>query len=197
MRVIAGKFRGRRLVAPRGLHTRPTSDRVRESLFAMLGDVGAARVADLYAGSGALGIEALSRGASHVTFVEPARPAVECIRRNLRSLGLEHATSVLPLALERAGKALSANAPYDLVFCDPPWAELAQAEKVLARVLRHDTFAPGAILTIEHPAARRLEPLDTAHEVLDRRTWGGTGVTIFRIPGPEPTALLESHRKKP
>jgi 16S rRNA (guanine966-N2)-methyltransferase len=183
MRVIAGRFRGRKLSAPRGERTRPTSDRVREALFSVLGDVAAARVADLYAGTGALGIEALSRGASHVTFVEPAGPALACIRQNLASLGLEASASVLALGLERAGKALAANGPYDLVFCDPPWADLPRATRTLARVMKPSLFAATATLTIEHPEELELEPLDPTHELVDRRSWGGTGVSIFRVRG--------------
>ena len=87
MRVVAGEFGGRRLQAPRGRATRPTADRVREALFSMLGDVGGARVLDLYAGSGALGIEALSRGAASAVFVDSEARAAEAIRRNLDTLG--------------------------------------------------------------------------------------------------------------
>jgi 16S rRNA (guanine966-N2)-methyltransferase len=89
LRVVAGEFKGRRLQAPRGSRTRPTADRVREALFSMLGDVGDARVLDLYAGSGALGIEALSRGAGSAVFVERDARAAAAIERNLDSLGLE------------------------------------------------------------------------------------------------------------
>ncbi len=91
MRVVAGEFRGRRLRAPRGRRTRPTADRVREALFSMLGDVAGARVLDLYAGSGALGIEALSRGAASAVFVERDPRAVAAIRRNLDASGAEAA----------------------------------------------------------------------------------------------------------
>src|SRR6185295_8236746 len=95
MRVIAGRLGGRRLVAPRGLATRPTSDRVREALFSMLGDVAGAMVLDLYAGTGALAIEALSRGAERAVFVENARPALAALHENLGSLGLEGKAKVL------------------------------------------------------------------------------------------------------
>src|SRR3954451_107880 len=87
MRVIAGQYRGRRLTAPRGETTRPTSDRVREALFSILGDVTGVRVLDLYAGSGALGIEALSRGAAEAAFVDSSRRAADAIRANLRAVG--------------------------------------------------------------------------------------------------------------
>ena len=96
MRVVAGELRGRRLVAPSGDATRPTADRVREALFSILGDVSGARVLDLYAGSGALGIEALSRGAAAATFVDSSQEAVAAIRRNLSELGLEAVVQCLP-----------------------------------------------------------------------------------------------------
>src|SRR5262249_58893941 len=102
MRVIAGALGGRRLVAPRGAATRPTSDRVREALFSALGDVGGARVLDVFAGTGALGIEALSRGAEHATFVESARPALAALRANLAALGIEGLARVVPQPVARA-----------------------------------------------------------------------------------------------
>ncbi|MFL5867587.1 MAG: 16S rRNA (guanine(966)-N(2))-methyltransferase RsmD, partial [Thermoleophilaceae bacterium] len=117
MRVVAGAFKGRRLQAPRGTRTRPTADRVREALFSLLGDVSGARVLDLYAGSGALGIEALSRGAASATFVERDQRAAATLRRNLESVGAE--------AEVRRQDALrflaSVTGPYDLVFLDPPY----------------------------------------------------------------------------
>ena len=124
MRVVAGTAGGRALVAPEGTNTRPTSDRVRESIFNMLFSLGAtedARVLDLYAGSGALGIEALSRGASHCTFVEQDRHAVEVIRENLETLRFnDRATVVQADALVWVERQ---EAPFDLVLADPPYAE--------------------------------------------------------------------------
>src|SRR5262249_36636856 len=105
MRVIAGHLGGRRLSAPRGLATRPTSDRVREALFSALGDVGGATVLDLYAGTGALGIEALSRGAAGATFVENARPALAALRGNLAALGLEEQARVIAQPVARSAAA--------------------------------------------------------------------------------------------
>ncbi len=122
MRVIAGAAKGRRLVTPRGTTTRPSTDRLRESLFGTLGErVVDANVLDLFAGSGALGIEALSRGAAHATFVERDAAALAVIRQNLESTGLADRSmiargdvaSFLRLAMDR----------FDVVFCDPPYAE--------------------------------------------------------------------------
>ncbi|MGI8748968.1 MAG: 16S rRNA (guanine(966)-N(2))-methyltransferase RsmD, partial [Thermoleophilaceae bacterium] len=120
MRVVAGTHRGRRLHRPPGLGTRPTSDRVREALFSMLADnVTGARVLDLFAGSGALGIEALSRGAARAVFVESSRSTVETVQRNLSELGLDarvHRRDALSYLRGAGG-----SSHYDLVFLDPPY----------------------------------------------------------------------------
>ena len=120
MRVIAGRLGGRKLVAPRGLSTRPTSDRVREALFSALGAVTGARVLDLFAGTGALGVEAISRGAARAVFVESARPALAALRENLGALGLAESARVVPQLAERALGAVIAEGPFDLIFADPP-----------------------------------------------------------------------------
>ena len=109
LRVIAGSYRGRRLHAPRGNATRPTSARVREALFSILGDLSDARVLDLYAGSGALGIEALSRGAKSVVLVEHDRAAIACIRENLAAIGASNQARVLPVRVSVALSAFGAS----------------------------------------------------------------------------------------
>lgn len=124
MRVVAGQARGRRLIAPDGADTRPTSDRVREAVFNALSSMDAvdgARVLDLFAGSGALGIEALSRHASHCTFVERARPALDAIRQNLQVTGLTDRSEVR--SAEAANFVSSGSATgFDLILLDPPYA---------------------------------------------------------------------------
>jgi 16S rRNA (guanine966-N2)-methyltransferase len=126
MRVVAGSARGRTLVAPAGARTRPTTDRVREAVFNALWSRGAldgARAVDLFAGSGALGIEALSRGAAHATFVETDREALRAIRRNLEVCGLADRAAVVAVPVERWLAGLAAgDTPFDLAFCDPPYA---------------------------------------------------------------------------
>ncbi len=117
MRVIAGRFRGRGLMAPAGDATRPTGARVKEALFSILGDVSGLKVLDLYAGSGALGIEALSRGASSAVFVEFARPALACLRENLAKLGLGAESQTLPVQVEAATKHLYKYGPFGLAPC--------------------------------------------------------------------------------
>jgi 16S rRNA (guanine966-N2)-methyltransferase len=148
MRIIAGTHRGRPIVAPKGDSTRPTADRVREALFSMLasrlGDFEGLRVLDLFAGSGALGLEALSRGAAHCTFVEQDRPALDALKTNIAKLGLAgtevRATSVLALG--------PAAQPYDLILADPPYGTGAGAV-ALDKLGRLGWFAPTAWISME------------------------------------------------
>lgn len=148
MRIIAGQWRGRPLVAPRGDATRPTADRTREALFSMLtsrlGSFAGLRVADLFAGSGALGLEALSRGAAHCTFVEHDAAALDALRANIAKLGAAgaevRAQSVMALG--------PAPAPYDLLLLDPPYASGA-GSVALDRLLRLGWLAPGALASVE------------------------------------------------
>jgi 16S rRNA (guanine966-N2)-methyltransferase len=125
MRVVAGTARGRTLVAPPGARTRPTSDRVREAIFNALGSrdaVDDARVADLFAGSGALGVEALSRGAAHATFVDRDRAAREAVRRNVEACGVADRATIVAGTVERWLAGLGPGERFDLAFCDPPYA---------------------------------------------------------------------------
>jgi 16S rRNA (guanine966-N2)-methyltransferase len=175
MRIVAGEHRGRRLRAPAGSATRPTSDRVREALFSILGSVDSLDVLDLYAGSGALGLEALSRGAESATFVESARPALAAITANLAAIGREDAAVVDRDVLAWLGSG-APDSTFDLVFCDPPYdaaPRVAQAlSELLPRVLR-----PQALIVTEsakrNPLALNL-PLD------DERTYGHTRIAIHR-----------------
>ena len=121
MRIIAGTHRGHRIAAPKGLDTRPTSDRVRESAFNLIGPVDGASVLDLFAGSGAMGLEALSRGAEHATFVEADRRAAETIDENLAKLRLTGARIVRDDAVRALAAEVSAGRKYDLVLVDPPY----------------------------------------------------------------------------
>ncbi|MFZ0043055.1 MAG: 16S rRNA (guanine(966)-N(2))-methyltransferase RsmD [Solirubrobacteraceae bacterium] len=176
MRVIAGEYGGRELVAPKGRATRPTSDRVREALFSILGDIGGARVLDLYAGSGALGIEALSRGAAQATFVDSARGAIAAIRRNLEALGVEAEVVSQPASafLERARR----NArQYDLLFLDPPYRLASSLGRDLTVALAA-VLAPDARVVAE---SDRRSPLALELEELDHRRYGDT---LIQIHGP-------------
>ena len=173
MRVIAGTHRGRELVAPRGRATRPTSDRVREALFSILGDVRDLRVLDLFAGSGALGIEALSRGAAQATLVDSARAAVAAIRRNLEALGSRPRWSSQPAA--RFLQAASRDArQYDLVFLDPPYRDASTLGRELTSALM-PILAPDARVVAE---SDRRSPLGLELSLLDERRYGDTLIQI-------------------
>lgn len=179
MRIIAGRFRGRALQAPPGASTRPTADRVREALFSMLasrlGPFDGLRVADLFAGSGAFGLEALSRGAAHSTFVESDPAAVAAIRANAAALGLGEEVRLLggsALALPRCD-------PFDLIFADPPYAPGSGTAAVQA-VAESGWLAPGGWLAVETGRAERVDPLDHAVEV--ERDIGRARLTLLRRP---------------
>ena len=177
MRVIAGAYRGRVLKAPPGAATRPTSDRVREALFSILGArVAGARVLDLFAGSGALGIEALSRGAGEATFVDDAPAAIRAIRANLDALGAAAEVRRAD-ALRFLGAASAAGAQYDLVFLDPPYRLAAGLGDALATALPV-VLAPGAAVIAE---SDRRNPLELDLPILDERRYGDT---LIRIHGP-------------
>ena len=180
--MIAGHLGGRRLVAPRGLATRPTTDRVREALFSTLAGVDGARVLDLYAGTGALGIEALSRGAASAVFVESARPALAALRENLTSLGLSEITRVLAEPIARAVPRLAASSvPFDLVFADPPYDDVDDALAALEAL--RPALAPGARIVLEHAARRPPRP-STALDLLRTRTYGDTALAFLGVPPP-------------
>jgi len=189
MRVIAGRLRGRRLVAPRGLATRPTSDRVREALFSALGPVGGARVLDLFAGTGALGIEALSRAAARAVFVESARPALAALRENLAALDLRDAARVVAQPAARAAAALGAEGPFDLIFADPPYAALAEVPPLVAALASAGALAPGARFVLEH-ASRDAAPALPGLSGRPSRTYGDTAVTIYDADAPAPAGPL-------
>ncbi|MDC3952722.1 16S rRNA (guanine(966)-N(2))-methyltransferase RsmD [Polyangium jinanense] len=180
MRVIGGSLGGRRLVAPSGHATRPTSDRVREALFNVLGDVSGAAVLDLYAGTGALGIEAISRGASRVVFVENGRPALAALRQNLASLGIEGTSRVITQPVTRALASLSPFGPFELILLDPPYAALAEAARVLEAIAAETSnlAAPGARVVFEH--ASRDAPPKPGRLVLDEtRIYGDTAISLY------------------
>jgi 16S rRNA (guanine966-N2)-methyltransferase len=170
LRVVAGQFKGRRLSAPRGMRTRPTADRVREALFSILGDVGGARVLDLYAGSGALGIEALSRGAGSAVFVERDPKAVAAIERNLGAIGVE-----AELVRDDVVRFLArGEGEFDLVFCDPPYDLAAAVAGTLAEHLPALTVPDARIVT----ESDKRNPLELPFPLLTERTYGDTRVAI-------------------
>jgi 16S rRNA (guanine966-N2)-methyltransferase len=178
MRVIAGSRKGHRLDAPRGLDTRPTSDRVRENIFNLVGPVDGSKVLDLFAGSGALGIEALSRGAASAVFVENDSEAVRTIERNLDRLRLTGARVVRGDVLRTIAQEANAGAKYDLVLVDPPYGMLTEIQPRLARHLPSLLAADG-LLVLETDA--RTKP-DLPLPVRTSRKYGHTRVTLFEAP---------------
>lgn len=186
MRVIAGTHRGRRLAAPAGTETRPTADRAREAVFSILGPVDDVAVLDLFAGSGAMGIEALSRGASHAVFVDRDPKAVACITRNLTELGLLDRARVVrrdwraALAAERA-----TGRTYGLCLIDPPYSVFSRIGTAIADALA-PIIPPGGRVVVEGPAG--AHPPSLSGFVVDHRidrTYGAAAITVARIGGPE------------
>jgi 16S rRNA (guanine966-N2)-methyltransferase len=179
MRVIAGRLGGRRLAVPAGHGVRPTSDRVRESLFAVLGDVEGDRVLDLFAGSGALAIEALSRGAAAADLVERDARALQVIRRNVDALGLAEAVAVHRReALAFLRDAARAGRQYDLAFLDPPYRDAASLGRALGDALG-PVLGPGARIVAE---SDRRDPLPLPWPPADERRYGDTLIRIHFTP---------------
>jgi len=169
MRVIAGEFRSRVLQAPRGTATRPTSDRLRETLFNVLGPrVEGSRFVDLYAGSGAVGIEAISRGAEFVWFAESARPAVAAIRANLAALKIAGGFAIEDRSVGKLlNMQLEKQRAAEIVFLDPPYEDAEAYEETLNFLARHHAvlLADGAVVVAEHSSKK---PLETRYSVLEQ-----------------------------
>ena len=174
MRIIAGTRRGHTIHAPKGLDTRPTSDRVRESVFNIIGALDGESVLDLYAGSGAMGLEALSRGAAAAVFVESDPEAVRTIERNLDKLGLTGARVVRHDAVTGLGQEAGAGRKYDLVLADPPYdmTDYQSLSRYLPGVLADD-----GLLVFE--TAAKTEPDVPGLAVRTSRRYGSTRVTVF------------------
>jgi 16S rRNA (guanine966-N2)-methyltransferase len=177
MRIIAGSRKGSRIFAPKGLDTRPTSDRVREAAFTLIpsGYVQDAAVLDLFAGSGAMGLEALSRGAARVTFVEKERDACRTINRNLDKLGLDNATVLCQEALAALGSDARAGTRYDLVLVDPPYRRFSSLQNALIQHLP-EVLAPDGLLLVETAATEEPELPLTKRTT---RRYGSARLTLF------------------
>ncbi|HMJ03080.1 MAG TPA: 16S rRNA (guanine(966)-N(2))-methyltransferase RsmD [Conexibacter sp.] len=176
MRIVAGRYGGRRITAPRGEATRPTSDRVREALFSVLGPLEELRALDLFAGSGALGIEALSRGARHTTFVDSASAAIRAVKANLGALDVPAEATIVQRQDARAflRSARAARHEYDLVLLDPPYRLAAELGRELSPSLR-EVLAPGGRVVSE---SDRRAPLDLDLPLTDERRYGDTLIRI-------------------
>ncbi|MGH3142040.1 MAG: 16S rRNA (guanine(966)-N(2))-methyltransferase RsmD [Gaiellales bacterium] len=174
MRIVGGSKKGARIFAPKGASTRPTSDRVREAIFAILGPVEGASVLDLFAGSGALGLEALSRGAASATFVDSDPAAVKTIERNLEKLGLEGRI----VRSDATRYVARTNERYDVVFVDPPYEMVESLRMPLAEHLPR-VLADGGSVVFETAAGVAPElPLP----VRSTRRHGSTQLTVFETP---------------
>jgi 16S rRNA (guanine966-N2)-methyltransferase len=177
MRIIAGAWRGRPLEAPPGLATRPTADRVRETLFSMLssrlGSFEELCVADLFAGSGALGLEALSRGAAHATFVESDTQAARAIKRNAEKLGAIDRVRIL----SASAFALPRSEPFDLIFADPPYAP-GSGSAVVKAIIEAEWLSPGGWMSVETSRTDSVEPGPLVIEA--ERAVGRARLTLLR-----------------
>ncbi len=180
MRVVGGELRGRTLSAPKGAKTRPTSDRVREALFDILAPViSGSTFLDAFAGSGAVGIEAASRGARRVVFLESDRRALLALRRNLEETGVKG--KVIPLTTSKGLIILAEDAePFDLVFMDPPYRLATEAGTLAEKVVDLGLLAEDGLLILEHalqtPPAESLRGLETS----DKRRYGNTNLSFYR-----------------
>ena len=188
MRLVAGRFRGRTLTAPQGSRTRPTADRARQALFDVLShapwapDLDGARVIDLFAGSGGLGFEALSRGAASCLFMETDEGARGAIRDNVEALGLFGETRVHRRdATDLGQRPASAGPPFDLALLDPPYRQ-GLGEAALVSLLTGGWLKPGALAVLER-AADEPAPEAAGFEVIDHRIWGAAGVWFMTAGG--------------
>jgi 16S rRNA (guanine966-N2)-methyltransferase len=173
VRVVAGEFKGRRLHAPAGRSTRPTADRVREALFSILGPLDGERVLDLFAGSGALGIEALSRGAAQAVFVDTEPRAIDAITRNLRAIGVEPEVRRRDaLAYLRA----AGDGAFDLVFLDPPYSSASELAGRLSELLPAVLSKDARIVS----ESDKRTPLELTLPLIDERVYGDTRIAIHR-----------------
>ncbi len=184
MRIVAGRFRGATLAAPKTNDIRPTSDRVREAIFNILAhgieglELEGARVLDLFAGTGALGLEALSRGASYVHFVEESADARGLIRRNIETLGAMGETKIYRRDATKLGVRGSLR-PFNLIFADPPYGK-GLVDRALACVLSGGWATPGATAVVEERADAEFAPPE-GFLALDRRDYGDTAVHFLRL----------------
>ena len=184
VRIVAGKWRGRNLAAPKGMSTRPTSDRVREALFSSLAsrlgpDLGAAIVLDAFAGTGALGLEALSRGAERATFVESERRALDTLGANVRALAERDHARIVPGDVVRLASANGLpGGPFTLLFLDPPYRiDAARVRQLLEALAESHSLVAGAVVVWEHSSAGGTDWPDD-FDVLFEKRYGSTSVSV-------------------
>lgn len=181
MRIIAGSFKGRKLVSPKGSRTRPTSDRVREAIFSIVGDrVIGARVLDLYSGTGAMGLEALSRGARQAVFVETDPAALRCLETNVEATGCRGGGIVVNRSVLSYLEKADLGDGFGLVFADPPYAgDLGTL--TLKAISKHAKPLKGCLVILEHAPGTPPETVPDNMDRVDTRKYGNTGVTFLAL----------------
>lgn len=191
MRIIAGEFRGRKLLSVRGMKTRPTSDRIRESIFNILSDtVQDAVVLDLFAGTGAMGIEALSRGARYALFLEQNREALAAVSQNIRNCSLENRTRIMRWDIVKNLNCIrNMPSPFTLVFMDPPYDQ-NMVEPALHNLMQTGSLSAGAVIVAEHTPAEIVETQGV--EITDQRKYGKTLISFLRYIGTEQQPVNET-----
>lgn len=194
MRVIAGTAKGRKLRVPAGLHVRPSGARLRESAFGILehrGAIDGARVLDLFAGTGALGIEALSRGATSLVAVEQDRAVAKLLQANVEHAGFADRTRVVVQPAQRAVAQLPDGDSFDLVLVDPPYRE-GLAQPVLERLAERGLVTPDGLVLVEHARVESLAWPETWELELERR-FGDSTITLLRAAQPDHRSEVPTH----
>jgi 16S rRNA (guanine(966)-N(2))-methyltransferase RsmD len=181
MRIIGGEYKSRSIAMPRGVEMRPTQDKVREALFNILGDISGRKILELFAGSGAFGIEAISRGAGSVTFVDNNFRCIQTVKSNLRSLGVADSryNIVRADALKFPAKLALSREKYEIIFLDPPYYR-DMAKKCLINVDSYDIVAPVGLVIVEHFKKDALGEELERLVFVDERRYGDTVITILR-----------------
>ena len=182
MRIIGGEFRGRKIKQPEFETVRPTKDRIREAVFNMIaGKTNGSLVLDLFAGSGAYGLEALSRGAARAVFVEKDKRCSRIIEENLRTLGIEEEEKdiiIIKDTFDFIENIEKTRKGFDLIFSDPPYNK-GMAKKILIKVNQYDILNPSGLLIIEHHAAESLPEEEGNVSILKQKTYGDISVSVY------------------
>ncbi len=181
MRIISGKYKGQNLISFNADHIRPTTDRVKESLFNILQmNIPEAEVLDLFSGTGNLGIESLSRGAAHVTFVENHVKSLEIIRKNLEKLKVTEPHKIISMDVLRFLKSPSTKETYDIIFADPPFTEQL-ADTVISSLSQSSLIKDSTIIAIESAKKEKLEPKYGSLQCYDQRVFGDKILSFFKL----------------
>ncbi len=180
MRITTGKYRNRKIIMPKGI--RPTQDKVRKAVFDILGDVEGLSFLELFAGSGAVGFEALSRGAAELSMVESSRESILCIKKNMSFLGVSDC-NLYYLDAENAVRILRRDGKvFDIIFLDPPYRE-GMAKKILHTLEGYDILSPNGLVVVQHSEAEPLPESSLKFSIIKEARYGDTWISIFRKKG--------------